>query len=154
MIRRRRTRIVATLGPASQAPERVLELARAGVDMFRLNFSHGAHADHAAALAAVRAAETEIGRPLAALADLQGPKFRLGRFAEGTINLAKGQTLRLDLDPAPGDGRRVALPHPEMLKVLAPSVQILLDDGKVRLTVVGAGGPHGQDREALRPSRS
>ena len=139
MIRRRRTRIVATLGPASQAPERIVELARTGVDTFRLNFSHGAHADHAAALAGVRAAEREIGRPLAVLADLQGPKFRLGRFAGGSISLTNGQVLRLDLDPTPGDGRRVALPHPEMLKVLAPGVQILLDDGKVRLTVVAAG---------------
>ncbi len=139
MIRRRRTRIVATLGPASHAPARILELAATGVDMFRLNFSHGVHADHAAALDAVRSAEREIGRPLAALADLQGPKFRLGRFSEGAITLVKGQILRLDLDPAPGDGHRVALPHPEMLKVLKPGVNILLDDGKVRLTVVEAG---------------
>ncbi len=139
MIRQRRTRIVATLGPASQAPERILELARTGVDTFRLNFSHGAHADHAAALAAVRAAEGEIGRPLAVLADLQGPKFRLGRFAAGAISLAKGQALRLDLDSEPGDSRRVALPHPDMLKVLAPGVQVLLDDGKVRLEVVKTG---------------
>jgi pyruvate kinase len=139
VIRQRRTRIVATLGPASQAPERILELARTGVDTFRLNFSHGAHADHAAALAAVRAAEGEIGRPLAVLADLQGPKFRLGRFAAGAISLAKGQALRLDLDSEPGDSRRVALPHPDMLKVLAPGVQVLLDDGKVRLEVVKTG---------------
>jgi pyruvate kinase len=139
VIRQRRTRIVATLGPASQAPERILELARTGVDTFRLNFSHGAHADHAAALAAVRAAEGEIGRPLAVLADLQGPKFRLGRFVAGAISLTKGQALRLDLDSEPGDSRRVTLPHPDMLKVLTPGVQVLLDDGKVRLGVVKTG---------------
>ena len=111
MIRRRRTRIVATLGPGQ--PRRrtmVLALAEAGVDVFRLNFSHGTHDDHAAALKAVRAAEAEIGRPLAALADLQGPKFRLGAFADGRIDIAPGQMLRLDLDPTPGDRRRVACP--------------------------------------------
>nr|MBA3812457.1 pyruvate kinase [Caulobacteraceae bacterium] len=139
MIRQRRTRIVATLGPASRAPAMVIELARIGVDVFRLNFSHGAHADHAAALGAVRAAEAEVGRPLAALADLQGPKFRLGRFAAGRITIAPGQNLRLDLDPKPGDGRRVALPHPEVFKVLDPGVEVVLDDGRVRLVVRSAG---------------
>ncbi|MFI4936748.1 MAG: pyruvate kinase [Caulobacterales bacterium] len=140
MIRQRRTRIVATLGPASRAPEMVLALAQAGVDVFRLNFSHGAHEDHAAALAAVRVAELEIGRPLAALADLQGPKFRIGSFAKGRIEIAPGQTLVLDQDPKPGDRRRVELPHPEVFKVLRPQMTLLLDDGKVRLRVVKAGG--------------
>jgi pyruvate kinase len=135
MIRRRRTRIVATLGPASRGPAMVLALAEAGVDVFRLNFSHGTHDDHAAALSAVRRAEGEIGRPLAALADLQGPKFRLGVFAGGRIDIAPGQMLRLDLDPAPGDRRRVGLPHPEVLRVLREGMDLLLDDGKVRLQV-------------------
>ncbi|MEP6967838.1 MAG: pyruvate kinase, partial [Pseudomonadota bacterium] len=139
MIRQRRTRIVATLGPASRAPATVIELARGGVDVFRLNFSHGAHADHAAALKAVRAAEAKVGRPLAALADLQGPKFRLGAFAKGRIAIAPGQRLRLDLDPAPGDARRVGLPHPEVFKVLTPGVEVVLDDGRVRLVVRSAG---------------
>ncbi|MDE2357165.1 MAG: pyruvate kinase [Alphaproteobacteria bacterium] len=140
MIRDRRTRIVATLGPASAAPDRIRALAQAGVDVFRLNFSHGAKADHATALAAVRAAEAEVGRPLAALADLQGPKFRIGAFASGEVRLSVGQALRLDGDPAPGDGRRVALPHPEMLRVLTPGARILLDDGKVRLRVTARDG--------------
>jgi len=139
MIRKRRTRIVATLGPASRAPEMVATLAEIGVDVFRLNFSHGTHDDHAAALAAVRAAEAQIGRPLAALADLQGPKFRLGAFIGGRIDVAPGQRIRLDLDEAPGDGRRVALPHPEMFKVLRPGMTLLVDDGKVRLAVRSAG---------------
>ncbi|MBV8593691.1 MAG: pyruvate kinase, partial [Caulobacteraceae bacterium] len=137
MIRDRRTRIVATVGPASRG--RIEELARAGVDVFRLNFSHGVHADHSAALTAVRAAEAAIGRPLAVLADLQGPKFRLGEFRRGSIAVAPGQRLRLDLDPAPGDARRVPLPHPEVLKVLAPGARLLVDDGKVRLAVIRAG---------------
>jgi pyruvate kinase len=139
MIRQRRTRIVATLGPASLKPGRVQDLAETGVDVFRLNFSHGGHEDHALALAAIRAAEREVGRPLGALADLQGPKFRLGRFASGAVPLVKGQILRLDLDPAPGNETRVSLPHPEMLRVLKAGVEILLDDGKVRLRVAAAG---------------
>jgi pyruvate kinase len=141
MIRQRRTRIVATLGPASRTPEMVLELARRGVDVFRLNFSHGTHQDHADALAAVRAAEAALARPLAALADLQGPKFRLGAFKDGGIAIGSGQRLRLDLDPAPGDSQRVELPHPEVLRVLHPGAHLVLDDGKTRLRVltVGAG---------------
>jgi len=139
MIRQRRTRIVATLGPASHAPAMVADLARLGVDVFRLNFSHGAHADHAAALKAVRAAEIAVGRPLAVLADLQGPKFRLGVFARGGIAIAPGQKLHLDLDPAPGDRRRVQLPHPEVFKALRPGVEVVLDDGKARLIIREAG---------------
>ncbi|HEY7852316.1 MAG TPA: pyruvate kinase [Caulobacteraceae bacterium] len=139
MIRQRRTRIVATLGPATREPAMVLELARIGVDVFRLNFSHGERSDHAAALAAVRAAEDEIGRPLAVLADLQGPKFRLGVFAKGKIPVHPGQVLRLDLDPTPGDGRRVPFPHPEVFRVLKPGAALILDDGKVRLRVTAAG---------------
>jgi pyruvate kinase len=138
MIRTRRTRIVATLGPASRAPAMVAELARVGVDVFRLNFSHGEHAEHAAAIEAVRAAEKAIARPLGVLADLQGPKFRLGVFAHGRIAVKPGKRLRLDLDPTPGDARRVALPHPEMLRVLEPGMSILVDDGKAQLRVISA----------------
>src|SRR5271155_3700012 len=97
MIRARRARIVATLGPASRAPETVIALARAGADVFRLNFSHGVHDDHALALAAVRAAEVAIERPLAVLADLQGPKFRIGDFAGGEVKIAPGHSIRFDL---------------------------------------------------------
>ncbi|MGH7025647.1 MAG: pyruvate kinase, partial [Caulobacteraceae bacterium] len=139
MIRKRRTRIVATLGPSSRAPEMVVALAEAGVDVFRLNFSHGAHEDHAAALEAVRAAEARVDRPLAVLADLQGPKFRLGVFAAGRIAVRPGQTLRLDLDPSPGDHARAPFPHPDMLKALKPGAMLFVDDGKVRLRVTQAG---------------
>jgi len=139
MIRQRRTRIVATLGPASRAPAFVTALAQSGVDVFRLNFSHGRHEEHAETLVAVRAAEAAVGRPLAALADLQGPKFRLGRFEAKRIAIHPGQHIRLDMDAAPGDARRVSLPHPEVFKVLRPGVRLLLDDGKVRLTIVEAG---------------
>jgi len=142
MIRLRRTRIVATLGPASRAPEMVTDLARVGVDVFRLNFSHGAHDDHAKALAAVRAAEVAVGRPLAALADLQGPKFRLGEFKDGAITIKAGQTLRLDLDSAPGNEERVQLPHPEVLRILKTGSLVVMDDGKIRLRVSGTGPDH------------
>ena len=139
MIRQRRTRIVATLGPASRAPAMVVALARAGVDVFRLNFSHGSRDEHAAALLAVRAAEAEVGRPLAALADLQGPKFRLGAFVGGKIAIRPGQSLRLDLDPAPGDRKRAPFPHPEMLRALNGGSMLFVDDGKVRLKVQKVG---------------
>ena len=135
MKRARRARIVATLGPASRAPSTVKALAQAGVDVFRLNFSHGSHEDHAAALKAVRGAEIAVNRPLGVLADLQGPKLRLGKFAEGFIDVARGHTMRFDLDPTPGDATRVQMPHPEILQALRPGMLLLIDDGRVRLRV-------------------
>src|SRR5690606_26933770 len=101
MKRARRARIVATLGPASRAPGMVKSLAQAGVDVFRLNFSHGSHDDHAAALKAVRGAEMALQRPLGVLADLQGPKHRLGKFADTAITVKPGHRMRFDLDPTP-----------------------------------------------------
>jgi pyruvate kinase len=136
MIRARRARIVATLGPASRQAEQVLALAMAGVDVFRLNFSHGGHEDHAEVYAAVRQAEAEVDRPLGVLADLQGPKLRLGRFADGAIVVAPGTRLRLDLDPTPGDPQRVQLPHPELFQAMRAGGLLLVDDGKVRLRVI------------------
>jgi pyruvate kinase len=133
MIRSHRTRIVATLGPASRDPAMVEALARAGADVFRLNFSHGAHADHAASAAAVRAAETKIGRPLALLGDLQGPKLRLGVFAAGKVTLPTGGIYRLDLDPTAGDEARAPLLHPEIFFALKMGDTLLIDDGRVRL---------------------
>src|SRR4051812_4371590 len=111
MIRARRARIVATLGPSSCTPEMVRELALAGADVFRVNFSHGAHADHAKTIEAVREAEAALDRPLAVLADLQGPKLRLGEFAGGGVELHAGQAFRLDLNAKLGDQTRVRAPH-------------------------------------------
>jgi pyruvate kinase len=136
MIRARRARIVATLGPASAAPDRVIALARAGADVFRLNFSHGVHEDHAKALDAIRAAEAAVDRPLAALADLQGPKFRIGTFKDGSVAIRCGGRFRLDLDPAPGGPRRVCMPHPELFEALYVGAVLLVDDGRVRLKVM------------------
>jgi len=135
MKRARRARIVATLGPASRAPGMVKALAEAGVDVFRLNFSHGSHEDHAAALKAVRGAEMAVNRPLGVLADLQGPKLRLGKFVESFIEVGPGHTMRFDLDPTPGDATRVQMPHPEILQALCPGMLLLIDDGRVRLRV-------------------
>ncbi|WP_309606370.1 pyruvate kinase [Phenylobacterium sp.] len=139
MIRARRARIVATLGPASRGVEKIRELAIAGADVFRVNFSHGAHAEHARAIRAVRQAEAAVGRPLAVLADLQGPKLRLGAFAGGAIRLRAGQALRLDLSAQPGDTARIGVPHPEVFAALRTGALVLLDDGKVRLRVIRHG---------------
>lgn len=138
--RRRKTKIVATLGPASSSPEMVRALFDAGADVFRLNFSHGAHEDHKKRLDAVRAVEKDTGHPIPVFADLQGPKLRLGVFKDGKIELNKGMRLTLDLDPAPGDTTRVNLPHPEIIEVLQPGSDILLDDGKSHLRVVAKKG--------------
>jgi pyruvate kinase len=132
--------MLCTLGPSSRGLENVEALARAGADVFRLNFSHGAHADHEAAVNDVRAAAKAVERPLGVLADLQGPKFRLGRFKEGQVKIESGAEFRLDLDPAPGDESRVQLPHPEIMQVLKPGALVLIDDGKARLRVMAADG--------------
>lgn len=139
MPQKRNTKIVATIGPASNSKAMIAELFEAGVNMFRLNFSHGTHADHKAALEHIRALEKKTGRPIAILADLQGPKLRIGTFKEGKIALKKNQAFRFDLDAKPGDEGRVNLPHPEILKVLDKGSQIFLDDGKVRAEVTKKG---------------
>ena len=152
MKRARSTRIVATLGPASRTPEQVEALARAGVDVFRLNFSHGSHDDHAAALEAVRGAEKVVGRPLGVLADLQGPKLRLGVFEDGEIAISAGHIMRFDLDPTLGNAVRVQMPHPEIFAALTVGMSLLIDDGRVRLRVLSASPDHA-DVEVLSGSR-
>lgn len=135
MHRERNVKIVATLGPASSTPDRIRALAEAGADVFRLNFSHGSHDDHLARIRAVRALELETGRPIGLLADLQGPKLRIGSFRDGAVDLIPGQNFRLDMEGTPGDATGVALPHPEVLASLKPDTDLLLDDGKIRLRV-------------------
>src|SRR5438270_1423182 len=139
MHRHRKAKIVATLGPASSSPEIIRTLFEVGADVFRFNFSHGTHEDHQARYDIVRALERETGRPIAVLADLQGPKLRVGTFAEGPIKLRAGESFRLDLDETPGDQHRVGMPHPEIFQALKPGVELLLDDGKVRLVVESCG---------------
>ncbi|GBR23183.1 pyruvate kinase [Kozakia baliensis] len=138
----RRTKIVATLGPASSSLEMIRALALAGADVFRLNFSHGTHEDHAKRHAIIRDIEAELGRPIAILADMQGPKLRVGVFAEGKVRLEKGAHFRLDMDPTPGDAKRVCLPHPEILSAAKPGSRLLLDDGKMRLRVLSGDDTH------------
>jgi pyruvate kinase len=139
MRRHRNTKIVATLGPASSTPERIRALFEAGADVFRLNFSHGTHAGHAALIATIRALEAETGRPTAILMDLQGPKLRIGALAGGKVTLEAGRPFRLDLDAAPGGPQRAPLPHPEVFAALGPGTEVLLDDGRLRLRVIANG---------------
>ncbi len=139
MIRARRARIVATLGPASRGVEKIRELALAGADVFRVNFSHGSHQDHARTIEDVRKVEALVGRPIAVLADLQGPKLRLGEFLHGRVRLKAGHHLRLDLKSTPGDASRIGVPHPEIFAALRTGAAVLLDDGKVRLRVIKHG---------------
>ncbi len=153
MHRNRNAKIVATLGPASSESTTIRALFDAGADVFRLNFSHGTHAEHRARLELIRAIERESGRPIGVLLDLQGPKLRIGTFGEGPIQLESGTHFRLDLDlGTPGDPSRVSLPHPEIFAALAAGTELLLDDGRIRLrverfgsdfaeTTVVSGGP-------------
>ncbi|HEX6860774.1 MAG TPA: pyruvate kinase [Caulobacteraceae bacterium] len=133
--RRRRTKIVATIGPASSTHEVLHELFEAGVDVFRLNFSHGSHEEHAERYAMIRDLEARTGRPIGVLADVQGPKLRVGRFRGGHVELQKGQEFTLDLKSVPGDARRVQLPHPEIIAAAEFGSHLLLDDGRIRLEV-------------------
>ncbi len=140
MTRKRNAKIVATLGPASSSRELIADLFHAGVDVFRLNFSHGTHDDHRRRLEHIRSIERDSGRSIGVLLDLQGPKLRIGTFAAGPEMLETGAAFRLDLDTTtPGDGRRVALPHPEIFAALKPGAALLLDDGRVRLHVEACG---------------
>ena len=140
--RARRAKILATLGPATAGRDRIAALHEAGADAFRLNFSHGGHAGMAALHSAIRAVEAGSDRPIAVVADLQGPKLRIGAFAEGAVRLEAGARFRLDGDGAKGDASRVALPHPEVFSALEPGMDLLLDDGRVRLRVAAAGPDH------------
>ena len=138
--RTRSTKIVATLGPASSTQEIIARLHATGADVFRLNFSHGEHADHAERMDMIRAVEAQSRRPIGVLADVQGPKLRLGRFSGGGVFLKTGQAFQLDLNPTPGDGRRANLPHPEIIEAAQAGTTLLLDDGKLRLNVVRKAG--------------
>jgi pyruvate kinase len=130
----RRTKIVATLGPASSDQATIARLFEAGADVFRINMSHTTHDAMRKLHAAIRAVEKDFGRPIGILADLQGPKLRVGAFKDDKVMLEKGATFVLDDDKTPGDATRVYLPHPEILAALEEGHTLLLDDGKIRLT--------------------
>jgi pyruvate kinase len=139
MRRLRRTKVVATLGPSSSDQAMIARLFAAGADVFRINMSHTTHDKMRALVAAIRAVEAEQGRPIGILVDLQGPKLRVGAFADDAVVLKAGATFVLDSDPAPGTAERVQLPHPEILAALEPGHALLLDDGKIRLTTIETG---------------
>jgi pyruvate kinase len=138
MRRERKAKIVATLGPASSEYATIKSLFEAGADVFRFNFSHGSHADHQARYEIVRAIEKELGRPIAILADLQGPKLRIGQFEGGKVTLNAGAEFQLDRAPAPGSASRVCLPHPELFAAVSAGQSLLLDDGRIRLEVLAS----------------
>src|SRR5258708_15729728 len=142
MRHRRSARIVATLGPASSTPEKIEALFRAGVDVFRLNFSHGTHDDHRARIDAIRALEKRAGRPIAILMDLQGPKLRVGTFEGGRTTLARGAKFRLHLDPQPGSLPRAPLPHRQIFEALSDGAELPLHNRKIRLPVLTAARAH------------
>jgi pyruvate kinase len=134
--RTRKVRILATLGPASDTPAMIRRLAEAGADAFRINMSHGNHKDHARRIAAIRALEAEIGRPTTILADLQGPKLRVGRFEGDKAELKAGQDFVFDRAEALGDSTRASLPHREIFAAVAAGTRLLVDDGKLVFRVL------------------
>ena len=139
MRRQRNVKIVATLGPSSETRDSIRALFAAGADVFRLNKSHGSHDEIRSKHEIIRAVEKEFDTPIAILADLQGPKLRVGVFANGSEDLEEGAAFRMDLDPAEGDKSRVCLPHPEIFAALQEGSTLLINDGKIRMQVVSCG---------------
>jgi pyruvate kinase len=137
--RTRRVKILATLGPASETKEMITRLIQAGADAFRVNMSHGNHERHAMTIAAIRAVEKELKRPVAIICDLQGPKLRVGTFVGGKAMIRHGAHFTLDRNPEPGDSSRVCLPHPELFEILEKGQRLLINDGKLRLRVLRTG---------------
>ncbi len=148
MRRQRSTKILATLGPSSSDEATITALFEAGADAFRLNFSHGDHADHKRRVKIIRALEKRMKRPIAIIADMQGPKLRIGAFKDGAVTLEEGQAFRLDLNEKPGDAKRVSLPHPEVFSAIKAGSDLLLNDGKLRLRV-NKVGKRGADTEVI-----
>ncbi len=140
MKRNRKVKILATLGPASSDEAMIEKLHQAGADLFRINMSHASHDVMRSLITRIRAVEARSGRPIGILADLQGPKLRVGKFAEGKVDLTVGQTFTLDNDETPGDANRVFLPHPEILEAVKPGHRLLIDDGKLHLTAIECDG--------------
>ena len=138
MRRMRRVKILATLGPASQDPAIVARLFEAGADVFRINMSHCSHDMMRERIRTIRDLSKQYEHEIGILVDLQGPKLRVGEFADGGVDLVRGQTFVLDSDRKPGDAQRVHLPHPEILRALAPGHTVLIDDGKIRLHITEA----------------
>lgn len=140
MRRSRKVKILATLGPASSDETMIRKLFEAGADVFRINMSHTDHDLMRTLVGRIRAVEKAVGRPIGILADLQGPKLRVGKFAAGKVELQPGQTFTLDDNPEPGTSERVQLPHPEILRSVAAGDRLLIDDGRLELKAVKVDG--------------
>jgi pyruvate kinase len=136
--RSRKVKILATLGPASSDARMIRKLMLAGADAFRINMSHGDQKQKAKLVEHIRALEKEFHRPTTILFDLQGPKLRVGHFAGGRTVLEKGSRFIFDREKRAGDDSRVVLPHAELFEAISPGTNILIDDGKVRLSVLEA----------------
>src|ERR1700709_2157153 len=136
--RTRKVRILATLGPASNSKARTRKLAEAGADAFRVNMSHGTHEDHRRRIETIRALEKELERPTTILADLQGPKLRVGLFEGGSATLEKGRHFVFDRSNVPGNSGRVELPHKEIFSAGEEGTRLLIDDGKLVQRVLKA----------------
>lgn len=151
-MKRTRTKIIATIGPSTSDEKSISELFDAGVDVFRVNFSHGEHADHKKVHDIIRSVEKAKNRPIAILADLQGPKLRLGKFQDGAIHLKKGQKYCFDLNQEQGNDKCAPLPHPEIFQAVTRGDIILIDDGRMRLKVTKVEKDHMQVT-ALTPGK-
>ncbi|HKQ95544.1 MAG TPA: pyruvate kinase, partial [Aestuariivirgaceae bacterium] len=136
MRRNRRVKIVATLGPASSTPELIEALFVAGADVFRINMSHTSHELLSRYYTTIRSIEARLERPIGILADLQGPKLRIGTFKTGEVRVNAGDTIVFDDNPEPGDGVRVHLPHKEIFLAAKPGHNLLLNDGRVRVEIL------------------
>ena len=134
-LRNRKAKIVATLGPACETEKAIEKLFLSGADVFRLNFSHGDHEDHKKKVKIIRNLEKKHDRYICILGDLQGPKFRVGRFLNVKEQLKKNQIFTFDQNKKEGDSSRVYLPHKEIFKSIAIGQRLLVNDGKVRLKV-------------------
>src|SRR5713226_7858598 len=136
----RRAKIVCTLGPASAGPDQFAALVAAGVDVARFNMSHGTQAGHLAAYQAVRGASDATGHCVGVLVDLQGPKIRLGTFADGPVRLVAGQEFTISTQDVPGNASGVSTTHPGLADDVRPGDQVLVDDGRIVLEVAGVRG--------------
>ncbi len=145
-MRNRHAKILATIGPASRAPDTLRLLHDVGVDAFRLNFSHGSHEDHGASVTAIRAIEKETGNPICIVADMQGPKLRCGTFEDGTIELRYGQTVEIRQGTEPGRDGLIIMPHTELMDAMVEGTILKFDDGKMQVTVVSNDGKSAQAR--------
>ncbi|GLQ38069.1 pyruvate kinase [Rhizobium albus] len=140
MRRQRKVKILATLGPASSDEAMIRKLHEAGADLFRINMSHASHEIMRDLIGRIRNVEKEVGRPIGILCDIQGPKLRVGKFADGKVQLSAGDTFTLDDKPEPGDATRVQLPHKEILEAVQVGHRLLIDDGRLQLEAVKADG--------------